>query len=124
MWKTRTDRATHNAPSSQPQLATPITANTNTLRRQPVDSGLAAHSSVRNHRSATRASAATAAETTIDPNLVTCPHSPATGTILSAAWLGVGGGRFASLFLSTCYSMRWPLFTIACMLAIIWSEGA
>ena len=27
-------------------------------------------------------------------------------------------GRVVRLFLSTCYRMRWPLFTIACMLAI------
>jgi lactate permease len=48
----------------------------------------------------------------------------ATGTgiliaaILSAAWLRIGPRRFARLFALTCYRMRWPLFTIACMLAI------
>jgi lactate permease len=48
----------------------------------------------------------------------------ATGTgiflaaVLSAAWLGVGPRRFVAVFLTTCYRMRWPLFTIACMLAI------
>lgn len=48
----------------------------------------------------------------------------ATGTgiflaaILSAAWLGVGPRRFLRIFGQTCYKMRWPLFTIACMLAI------
>jgi lactate permease len=36
----------------------------------------------------------------------------------SAAWLGVGPRRFLYLFGLTCYRMRWPLFTIACMLAI------
>jgi lactate permease len=38
--------------------------------------------------------------------------------ILSAVWLGIGPGRFVRIFLLTCYRMRWPLFTIACMLAI------
>jgi lactate permease len=48
----------------------------------------------------------------------------ATGTgiffaaILSACWLGIGPGRFLRMFAETCYHMRWPLFTIACMLAI------
>ena len=51
----------------------------------------------------------------------------ATGTgifcaaILSAIWLGVGPGRFLRIFGSTCHSMRWPLFTIACMLAIAYT---
>jgi lactate permease len=38
--------------------------------------------------------------------------------VLSAVWLGVGPQRFLWIFLLTCYRMRWPLFTIACMLAI------
>ncbi len=48
----------------------------------------------------------------------------ATGTaifaaaLLSAAWLGVGPGRFLRIFAATCHRMRWPLFTIACMLAL------
>jgi lactate permease len=48
----------------------------------------------------------------------------ATGTgiffaaILSAIWLGVGLFEFIRIFRNTCWSMRWPLFTIACMLAI------
>ncbi len=48
----------------------------------------------------------------------------ATGTgiflaaIVSAFWLGIRPGRFVRLFGQTCYRMRWPLFTIACMLAI------
>jgi lactate permease len=48
----------------------------------------------------------------------------ATGTgifcaaILSAAWLRIGAGQFGRVFAVTCYKMRWPLFTIACMLAI------
>jgi lactate permease len=48
----------------------------------------------------------------------------ATGTsiflaaILSAFWLRVSPRRFARLWLLTCYRFRWPLFTIACMLAI------
>jgi lactate permease len=48
----------------------------------------------------------------------------ATGTgiflaaVASAGWLGVGPRRFLGVFLRTCGRMRWPLFTIACMLAI------
>jgi lactate permease len=48
----------------------------------------------------------------------------ATGTgiflaaVLSAAWLGIAPARFLLSFAQTCYRMRWPLFTIACMLAI------
>jgi lactate permease len=48
----------------------------------------------------------------------------ATGTgiflaaIVSAIWLGIAPVRFLRLFLLTCHRMRWPLFTIACMLAI------
>jgi lactate permease len=48
----------------------------------------------------------------------------ATGTgifiaaVLSALWLGVPPIRFGRIFLDTCYRMRWPLFTIACMLAL------
>jgi lactate permease len=48
----------------------------------------------------------------------------ATGTgiflaaVLSAAWLGVGPRRFAAILWLTLRRMRWPLFTIACMLAI------
>lgn len=48
----------------------------------------------------------------------------ATGTgifaasILSAFWLGIAPVRFLRIFGETCYRMRWPLFTIACMLAI------
>jgi lactate permease len=48
----------------------------------------------------------------------------ATGTsiflaaVVSAWWLGVRPRRFVAIFLRTCGRMRWPLFTIACMLAI------
>jgi lactate permease len=48
----------------------------------------------------------------------------ATGTgiflsaIVSALWLGVAPARLVRIFLLTCHRMRWPLFTIACMLAI------
>ncbi len=51
----------------------------------------------------------------------------ATGTgilcaaILSAAWLQIAPGRFLVFFGRTCYAMRWPLFTIACMLAIAYT---
>jgi lactate permease len=39
-------------------------------------------------------------------------------SVLAALWLGVPPARFVQLFMLTCYRMRWPLFTIACMLAI------
>jgi lactate permease len=48
----------------------------------------------------------------------------ATGTgiflaaVLSAFWLRVAPARFLRLFAATCRRMRWPLFTIACMLAL------
>jgi len=48
----------------------------------------------------------------------------ATGTgiflaaVTSAVWLRVGVGAFFRVFGETCRDMRWPLFTIACMLAI------
>jgi lactate permease len=48
----------------------------------------------------------------------------ATGTsiflaaICSALWLRIGLGRFATILGRTCWQLRWPLFTIACMLAI------
>jgi lactate permease len=39
-------------------------------------------------------------------------------SILSAAWLRVSPARFVHIFARTVYRMRWPLFTIACMLAL------
>jgi lactate permease len=48
----------------------------------------------------------------------------ATGTaillaaILSAFWLRIAPARFFRVFARTCYRMRWPLVTIACMLAL------
>jgi lactate permease len=51
----------------------------------------------------------------------------ATGTgiffaaVLSAFWLRIGPSRFLGIFRETCWSMRWPLFTIACMLAIAYT---
>lgn len=48
----------------------------------------------------------------------------ATGTgiffaaIVSSFWLGISPARFLAIFRETCHKMRWPLFTIACMLAI------
>src|SRR5262245_59480308 len=38
--------------------------------------------------------------------------------VLSAVWLGIAPARFVRIFVRTCYRMRWPLFTIACMLAL------
>jgi len=51
----------------------------------------------------------------------------ATGTgilvaaILSAAWMGVSPGQFMKTFVETLHRMRWPLFTIAVMLAIAYT---
>jgi lactate permease len=51
----------------------------------------------------------------------------ATGTgimvaaILSAFWIGISPARFVRLFLHTLYRLRWPLFTIAAMLAIAYT---
>jgi lactate permease len=56
--------------------------------------------------------------------LYTIPLLSATGTgifvaaLASAVWLGVAPYRFARIFLLTCRRMGWPLFTIACMVAI------
>src|SRR5262249_9459313 len=41
--------------------------------------------------------------------------------IASAFWLGISPIRFVRIFLHTCYRMRWPLFTISCMLAIAYT---
>jgi lactate permease len=51
----------------------------------------------------------------------------ATGTgilvaaILSAFWMGVPPRRFVTTFIETMHRMRWPLFTIAVMLAIAYT---
>jgi lactate permease len=51
----------------------------------------------------------------------------ATGTgilfaaVLSAIWMGVPAYRFAITFVETVHRMRWPLFTIAVMLAIAYT---
>lgn len=48
----------------------------------------------------------------------------ATGTgifaaaVLAAFWMGISPSRFLAVLGATFWSMRWPLFTIACMLAI------
>jgi lactate permease len=41
--------------------------------------------------------------------------------IASAFWLGIAPLRFVRIFMQTCYRMRWPLFTISCMLAIAYT---
>src|SRR5262249_322253 len=38
--------------------------------------------------------------------------------LLSSVWLRLPPLAVLRVFLDTCYRMRWPLFTIACMLAI------
>jgi lactate permease len=51
----------------------------------------------------------------------------ATGTgiflaaVCSAVWMRVGVRRFLAIFATTCWQMRWPLFTIVCMLAIAYT---
>jgi lactate permease len=51
----------------------------------------------------------------------------ATGTgifvasILSALWLRCPPGRFVRIFFHTLWAVRWPLFTIACMLALAYT---
>ena len=63
-------------------------------------------------------------ELEIEPAIYEFNWLSATGTgiflaaIVSAFWLGVGPMRFIAIFRETCWHMRWPLFTIACMLAI------
>jgi lactate permease len=51
--------------------------------------------------------------------------APGTGiflaAVLSAGFLGVGPGRFFAVLGRTVYRLRWPLFTIACMLAIAYT---
>ena len=41
--------------------------------------------------------------------------------ILSALWMQISPVRFCRLFVRTLYRLRWPLFTIACMLAIAYT---
>jgi lactate permease len=38
--------------------------------------------------------------------------------LVSSVWLRIPPMQVVRIFLTTCYKMRWPLFTIACMLAI------
>jgi lactate permease len=38
--------------------------------------------------------------------------------LVSAIWMGIPPATVARIFLGTCYRVRWPMFTIACMLAI------
>jgi lactate permease len=60
----------------------------------------------------------------VEPAIYDFNWLSATGTgiffaaILSAFWLGISPYRFLQIFARTCVSMRWSLFTIACMLAI------
>jgi lactate permease len=61
---------------------------------------------------------------TVEPAIFNFNWLSATGTaiflatVLSAFWLRVAPTRFLRLFALTCYRMRWPLFTIACMLSL------
>ncbi len=51
--------------------------------------------------------------------------APGTGifvaAVLSAAWMGIAPSRFFLILGQTIYRVRWPLFTIACMLAIAYT---
>ena len=38
--------------------------------------------------------------------------------LVSAAWMRIPVRTVVQIFLQTCYRVRWPMFTIACMLAI------
>jgi lactate permease len=66
-------------------------------------------------------------EREIEPAIYEFNWLAATGTgiffaaIVSACWLRVSPIRFVSIFAATCWAMRWPLFTIACMLAIAYT---
>ena len=42
--------------------------------------------------------------------------------ILSAFWMGISPWRFCRAFFHTLYRLRWPLFTIGCMLAIAYTS--
>jgi lactate permease len=63
----------------------------------------------------------------VEPAIYEFNWLSATGTgifiaaLLSAGWLGIAPARFVAIFFETCYAMRWPLFTIACMLAIAYT---
>jgi len=51
--------------------------------------------------------------------------TPGTGiflaAVVSAWWMGVGPRRFLVVLGQSAYRLRWPLFTIACMLAIAYT---
>src|SRR5439155_9245708 len=63
-------------------------------------------------------------EPEIEPAIYEFNWLSATGTGIffaagvSALWLRVGLYGFLRIFRATCWKVRWPLFTIACMLAI------
>jgi lactate permease len=66
-------------------------------------------------------------EREIEPAIYEFNWLSATGTgiffaaIVSAFWLRIAPARFLTIFRDTCWAMRWPLFTIACMLAIAYT---
>jgi lactate permease len=41
--------------------------------------------------------------------------------LVSSVWLRISPLQVLRIFFNTCYKMRWPLFTIACMLAIAYT---
>jgi lactate permease len=63
----------------------------------------------------------------VEPAIYDANYLPATGTgifiaaVLSALWLRIGVRNFVRIFIATCAKMRWPLFTITCMLAIAYT---
>ena len=65
-----------------------------------------------------------AARVEVEPAIYEFNWLSATGTgiffaaVASAFWLRVGPVAFLRIFRDTCWAMRWPLFTIASMLAI------
>jgi lactate permease len=76
------------------------------------------------HRMVQRAAPAAKAHEQPEEAIYRLNWLSATGTgifvasLLSAAWMRIAPGRFLRIFARTLYVMRWPLFTIATMLAI------
>jgi lactate permease len=94
----------------------------------PVKAALDRHTTVKVevpglHRQVARVPPVVPAERT-EEAVYTFNWLSATGTgiflaaVLSGMWLRVPPARFLRLFAWTCVRMRWPLFTIACMLAL------
>jgi lactate permease len=75
------------------------------------------HDRVARHPPVVPAPEKEAAQYTLNPLLAT-GTSIFLAAIVSALWMRVGIGLFLRVLGRTCWAMRWPLATIACMLAI------